>query len=100
MKEAVAQFSEAKRVDDEVWDSFAQGLYYQPVNIDKPEDYKQLSDLLDQIDRERGTQGNRVFYLSTAPSLYAEAVKQLGEAGLANQDHGLDARHHREAVRH
>jgi glucose-6-phosphate 1-dehydrogenase len=88
MKEAVAQFSEAKRVDDEVWDSFAQGLYYQPVNIDQPADYKKLSDLLDQIDRERGTQGNRVFYLSTAPALYAEAVKQLGQSGLAAQAKG------------
>src|SRR5918911_3063799 len=43
MKEAVQQFSEAKRVDDEVWDSFAQGLYYVPVNIDQPADYQQLS---------------------------------------------------------
>src|ERR1043165_2214036 len=88
MKDAVAQFSEAKRVDEEIWNSFAQGLYYQPVNIDSPEDYKKLSDLLDQIDRERGTQGNRVFYLSTAPSLYAEAVKQLGQSGLVNQEKG------------
>ncbi|HEX8069441.1 MAG TPA: glucose-6-phosphate dehydrogenase [Pyrinomonadaceae bacterium] len=88
MKEAVQQFSEAKRVDEDVWSSFAQGLYYSPVNIDSPDDYKRLSDLLDQIDRDRSTQGNRVFYLSTAPSLYAEAVKQLGQAGLVNQEHG------------
>ncbi|MDQ3584197.1 MAG: glucose-6-phosphate dehydrogenase, partial [Acidobacteriota bacterium] len=83
MKDAIVQFSEAKRVDDEVWNSFAQGLYYLPVDIGTADDYRKLSELLDQIDRERGTQGNRVFYLSTSPTLYAEAVKQLGEAGLA-----------------
>ncbi len=83
MKESVQKFSELKQVDDEVWDSFAQGLYYLPVDIGTAEDYRQLGALLDKIDEERGTQGNRVFYLSTAPSLYAEAVKQLGEAGLA-----------------
>jgi glucose-6-phosphate 1-dehydrogenase len=88
MKEAVQQFSEAKHVDEDVWASFAQGLYYSPVNIDNPDDYKRLSELLDQIDGERSTQGNRVFYLSTAPSLYAEAVKQLGQAGLVKQDKG------------
>ena len=88
MKDAIAQFSEAKRVDEEIWGSFAQGLYYSSVNIDAPEDYKRLSDLLDQIDRERGTQGNRVFYLSTAPALYAEAVRQLGQSGLVNQEKG------------
>ncbi|CAN5366655.1 glucose-6-phosphate dehydrogenase [soil metagenome] len=83
MKDAIVQFSEAKRVDDEVWNSFAQGLYYLPVDIGTADDYRKLSELLEQIDRERGTQGNRVFYLSTSPTLYAEAVKQLGEAGLA-----------------
>ncbi|MDQ3755023.1 MAG: glucose-6-phosphate dehydrogenase [Acidobacteriota bacterium] len=83
MKDAIVQFSEAKRVDDEVWNSFAQGLYYLPVDIGTADDYRKLSELLEQIDRERGTQGNRVFYLSTSPTLYAEAVKQLGESGLA-----------------
>src|ERR1044071_6181137 len=28
MKEAVASFSESKRVDESVWQSFAQGIYY------------------------------------------------------------------------
>ncbi len=83
MKASVAQFSEAKHVDDDVWNSFAQGLYYTTVDIGAAPDYQKLGELLDQIDRERGTQGNRVFYLSTSPTLYAEAVKQLGEAGLA-----------------
>lgn len=89
MKDAIGQFSEAKRVDEEVWRSFAQGLYYLPVDIGAAGDYQELGKLLNQIDRERGTQGNRVFYLSTAPALYAEAVKQLGESGLAkSQDKG------------
>ena len=83
MKEAVQQFSEAKQVDEEVWNSFAQGLYYLTADIGNSEDYQKLSDLLDRIDRERGTSGNRLFYLSVAPRFYAEAVEQLGRAGLA-----------------
>jgi glucose-6-phosphate 1-dehydrogenase len=86
MKEAVVQFSEAKSVDEEVWNSFAQGLHYQKVDIGTSEDYTQLGALLERIDEERGTHGNRVFYLSTAPSLYAEAVKQLGQANLARPE--------------
>lgn len=89
MKESVAQFSESKTVDDAVWDSFAKGMYYLTLDIGTAEDYQKLGALLEQVDRERGTQGNRVFYLSTAPFLYAEAVKQLGEAGLVKEDgHG------------
>jgi glucose-6-phosphate 1-dehydrogenase len=86
MKEAVAQFSEAKMVDEEVWESFAQGLHYLKVDIGVSEDYAKLGEKLAEIDRERGTQGNRVFYLSTAPSLYAEAVRQLGGSGLAKPE--------------
>jgi glucose-6-phosphate 1-dehydrogenase len=88
MKEAVAQFSEAKSVDDEVWASFAQGLHYLKVDIGTNEDYVKLGAKLDEIDQERGTQGNRVFYLSVAPSLYAEAVRQLGQSGLAKPKEG------------
>ena len=88
MKQSVAQFSEEKKVDDEVWRSFAQGLYYLPSDIGNADDYKKLSDLLDRIDRERGTAGNRLFYLSVAPRFYAEAVAQLGKAGLARPKPG------------
>ncbi len=83
MKEAVVEFSEAKSVDEEVWNSFAQGLHYLTADINNASDYEKLAALLAQVDSERGTQGNRLFYLSVAPKFYAEAVKQLGEHGLA-----------------
>jgi glucose-6-phosphate 1-dehydrogenase len=83
MKDAIATFSEAKSVDDTVWQSFAQGLYYVGGDINDAKAYQQLKERLEQIDAERGTAGNRVFYLSTAPSLYSEAIEQLGAAGLA-----------------
>src|SRR5437763_3090660 len=88
MKEAVAEFSESKSVDEEVWQSFAGGMRFLPSNIDRPECYTELAEILERVDRERGTQGNRLFYLSVAPEFYAEAVKQLGEAGLTKQDKG------------
>ncbi len=83
MKEAVQEFSEAKQVDEEVWNSFAQGMHYLTADINNPADYDKLAEVLAQVDRERGTQGNRLFYLSVAPKFYAEAVKQLGEHNLA-----------------
>jgi len=88
MKQSVAQFSEAKKVDDAVWASFEKGLYYLPSDIGKSEDYKKLSDLLDRIDGERGTAGNRLFYLSVAPRFYAQAVEELGKAGLTKAKPG------------
>ncbi|MCI0490461.1 MAG: glucose-6-phosphate dehydrogenase [Blastocatellia bacterium] len=86
MKDAIATYSEAKSVDETVWESFAKGIYYLAGDINNPESYKEMSALLDQIDGERGTAGNRVFYLSTSPTFYSEAVAQLGAAGLARPE--------------
>jgi glucose-6-phosphate 1-dehydrogenase len=88
MREAVEEFSAEKRVDEEVWNSFAQGLYYITGDINTAEDYGKLKELLKQVDHERGTAGNRLFYLSVAPRFYSEAVRQLGEAGLSRPQDG------------
>jgi glucose-6-phosphate 1-dehydrogenase len=88
MRQAVAEFSESKSVDEEVWRSFAASMQFLPSNIENAECYVELAKILEQVDRERGTQGNRLFYLSVAPEFYAEAVRQLGEAGLTKQDKG------------
>jgi len=88
MKDAVVTYGEAKSVDESVWQSFAQGIYYVSGNINEPDAYQRLNETLELIDRERGTAGNRVFYLSTSPSLYAEAVEQLGAANLARPKEG------------
>ncbi|HYE13181.1 MAG TPA: glucose-6-phosphate dehydrogenase, partial [Pyrinomonadaceae bacterium] len=88
MRESVAEFSEAKQVDEEVWGSFARGLYYLPSNIQNQEDYARLSELLGRVSRERGTGGNRLFYLSTAPEFYAEAIERLDAAGLTRGGQG------------
>lgn len=83
MKDAILTYSEAKSIDEAVWESFAKGIFYVSGDVNDPEAYKRIRELLDQVDRERGTAGNRVFYLSTSPSLYAEAIQQLGAADLA-----------------
>jgi glucose-6-phosphate 1-dehydrogenase len=83
MKDAILTYSEAKSIDEAVWESFAKGIFYVSGDVNDPEAYKRIRELLDQVDRERSTAGNRVFYLSTSPSLYAEAIQQLGAADLA-----------------
>jgi glucose-6-phosphate 1-dehydrogenase len=76
--------------DEAAWEEFAKGLYYCPGDIDKPESYLKLKTLLGELDTERRTMGNRVFYLSVAPNFFPEAIKQLGSAGMLN-----DAQKHR-----
>src|SRR6266567_5528984 len=46
MKDAIVTYSEAKRVDDAVWDSFAKGIFYISGDVNNPEPYQKISTLL------------------------------------------------------
>ncbi|MDY7007857.1 MAG: glucose-6-phosphate dehydrogenase [Cyanobacteriota bacterium] len=81
MRTGVEEFGGGLQSED-LWNDFAKGIFYSPGNIDKPEDYQKLKELLNQLDEERGTRGNRVFYLSVAPRFFGEAAQQLGAAGM------------------
>ena len=45
--------------------------------------YKELGELLEKLDAEVGTAGNRTFYLAIPPQIFSVVVGGLGEAGLA-----------------
>ena len=69
------------------WDEFSQHIYYQPGDIKKASDFSALSAFLDEV--EQGEASGRVYYLSTMPQLYEEAILQLGAAGLADDSKGF-----------
>ncbi|MEK7276112.1 MAG: glucose-6-phosphate dehydrogenase, partial [Chloroflexota bacterium] len=50
--------------------------------------YQRLSELLSRLDKERGTAGNRLFYLATAPEYFPVIIQHLGEAGLSQSPTG------------
>jgi glucose-6-phosphate 1-dehydrogenase len=81
MREGIEQFSDGIG-SEEMWQDFAQGLFYCSGDIDNPESYQKLKDLLSELDGKRGTRENRMFYLSVAPKFFPEAIQQLGTAGM------------------
>ncbi len=88
MREAVETFSDAPKIDEEVWQSFADSLHYLPSNILNLDDFPRIKQRLEEIDGQHGTQGNRLYYLSTAPEFYAPAIEHLGQSGLAKPGRG------------
>lgn len=82
MKESVQKFSEDTRFDEGVWDAFAAGLFYVAGDIGDKGLYEGLAAKLKEIEDERHTGGNVLFYLSTQPSQYAPAALGIGAAGL------------------
>jgi glucose-6-phosphate 1-dehydrogenase len=79
----INKYSRNHPVKPEIWDSIAPTIEYQRGDFNDPAAYAELAKRLERIDRDRGTAGNRLFYLAVPPSLYPEIVSHLHHAGLA-----------------
>jgi glucose-6-phosphate 1-dehydrogenase len=64
------------------WDQFVGKLFYEPVDLQKPEDVVRLGGRLELIDQQCATRSNRTFYLSVSPNFYASGCRALSDAGL------------------
>jgi len=80
-----AEFSGAD-FDPERWQAFQKSIFYQSGDITNRDDFVRLQSYL--ADLEQGEAVTRVYYLSTSPKLYATAISNLGQAGLANEENG------------
>ncbi|WP_320677096.1 glucose-6-phosphate dehydrogenase [Prochlorococcus sp. MIT 1300] len=70
--------------DPIAFDQFIQSIFYEPVDLQKPETIEKLKIRLDEIDRIRATHGNRTYYLSVSPNFYGSGCRALSAAGLLN----------------
>ena len=84
MKHAVEEFGRHKPISQAVWNSLARNVHYIQGDFQQADTFNRLNELLERLDRDNGTQGNRLFYLSTAPSLVAMIATQLKEHGLTS----------------
>ncbi len=75
-----------KDFSPETWREFSQSIFYHAGDIGQGEGFATLAKALTEL--EGNSDATRVYYLSTAPQFYAEAVGRLGAAGLANESHG------------
>lgn len=91
MRQAVEKFR-GEKVEAPVWESFAEGFYYQAGDSKAPGTYEELKSFLRQLDSEHRTEGNRIFYLATAPTLFPVIVERLGDAGMNEGEDGGWAR--------
>jgi glucose-6-phosphate 1-dehydrogenase len=87
LEDAAKKFSR-QGVQQELWQSFASRVFYHRSEFSDAEGYKTLATKLDEIDAKYGTRGNRLFYLSVAPSEFEGILKNLKEAGLNKSPSG------------
>jgi glucose-6-phosphate 1-dehydrogenase len=91
MEEANRKFSR-QGVRDEIWKTFAQSVFYHQSEFADETGYKTLAERLEKIDKERGTRGNRLFYLAVAPDQFEPILKHLKTVGLNHAPKGSWAR--------
>ncbi|HSU13311.1 glucose-6-phosphate dehydrogenase [Longimicrobium sp.] len=80
MREALGEF--ATKPGDEEWARFAPHLAYVGSVFEDPEGFLALRRRLEELDREQGTGGNRLYYLAVPPGVMELVAEQLGRAGL------------------
>src|SRR6266542_2601602 len=81
-RQSTAELGRRKAVDAGVWNKFAAALDFVNGQLDDPDAYAALKKKLAAVDREKGTAGNRIFYLATPPETFAVILRNLREAGL------------------
>ncbi|TVR75614.1 MAG: glucose-6-phosphate dehydrogenase [Sphaerobacteraceae bacterium] len=87
VRESIQQFARRTPIDEGLLSNFEQGVSYVSGDFSSPDDYARLNEELDRLDRERNTSGNRVYYLATPPSAYANIAHHLADHGMV---HPLD----------
>lgn len=74
--------------DAATWQWLEERLHFSSGDLTDGESYQRLGSRLEELDEQHGTEGRRLYYLATPPSLFLEAARQLRRAGLADQGGG------------
>ena len=78
MKKAVKQYARDPFRQD-VWNTLAEGLRYVGTEFDDDAGEDRVGRVLEELDAERGTGGNRLYYLAVPPQAFPAAVTEIGE---------------------
>jgi glucose-6-phosphate 1-dehydrogenase len=77
MKRAVQEHGRDPFRDD-VWETLAAGMHYATLDFADEKREDDLADLLTKLDKERGTNGNRLFYFAVPPAAIGTLVGEIG----------------------
>jgi glucose-6-phosphate 1-dehydrogenase len=78
MAEAIRKYARDP-FENEVWRSLAAGLHYVATDFTSDDGENAVATKLDELDDERGTSGNRVYYLAIPPQAFETVVREIGE---------------------
>jgi glucose-6-phosphate 1-dehydrogenase len=83
MDEAIHQFSR-RAFNHEVWQRVREHSSYHAGGYNDPNAFSALAEKIDQIEKSVGRPLQRVFYISTPPTVFTDIIRNLGASGLAS----------------
>jgi glucose-6-phosphate 1-dehydrogenase len=78
MEDAVKKYGRDE-FRQEAWDALAAGVRYVSTDFADDRGEDRIVATLNELDQERGTRGNRLYYLAIPPSAIETLVRELGE---------------------
>jgi glucose-6-phosphate 1-dehydrogenase len=78
MKAAVQEFGRDE-FREEIWDKLAEGTRYAATEFTDEGGEDRVVEALNELDKQRGTGGNRVYYLAVPPDAIAPLVREIGK---------------------
>jgi glucose-6-phosphate 1-dehydrogenase len=82
VKEAVQQYARTPW-NEEVWNQLASGIRFVSGEFTDDSAFDRLKQTIEELDAQRGTNGNHAFYLSIPPKAFEVVCQQLSRSGLA-----------------
>ncbi len=74
--------------DERTWSHLAHRIRFVSGDFDDDAAFDRLAQTVAELDSERGTLGNHVFYLSVPPSSFPQVLGQLERSGLSRSEAG------------
>jgi len=78
MKHGVEEFGRDK-LRDETWEWLAEGMRYVATDFSDDEGQNRVVQVLNELDKQRGTSGNRVYYLAVPPAAISGLIHGIGQ---------------------
>jgi glucose-6-phosphate 1-dehydrogenase len=85
ISDEIKQFA-TDTVEPDIWEWFIRRLYYLSGDFNDKNLYLRIKDLLEKVDKDHATHGNRLYYMATAANYFGPVIEQLAAVGLLEQN--------------
>ena len=78
-KDAISKYSRTQPLDEAVWKKLEPRLFYIAADYGADEGHAKLTAKMGELDKQFGTSGNRMYYISTPPATFEPIITGVGK---------------------